>query len=138
MGNINEHILTNINTYKYIPAWDKGLIRYFGIFHDRGPISNLWFWKPEKILEVEDTRVHPTLGSGFSRYRVMVDSQGVLSRNIHVPCVTSKVTKIPIGLWIGALIFCPSHVVCCIFIYCRVVFVWHCLLSLSFIPRCRS
>ena len=98
MGNINEHISTNINTYKYIPAWAKVLIRYFGIFHDRGPISNRCFKKPEKLLEVEDIRVQPTLGSGFSRYRVMVDSQGVLSRNIHVPCVTSKVTKIPIGL----------------------------------------
>ena len=40
-----------------VPEWAKGLIRYFVIFHDRVPGSNLHFQKPEKILEGGDTSV---------------------------------------------------------------------------------
>ena len=64
-----------------VPAWDKGLIRYFDIFHYWSHGSNLHFRKTDKLSEGGDIRVCPTLGSGFSRYRVMVSSQGVLSRN---------------------------------------------------------
>ena len=77
----------------HIPAWDKGSIRYFGIFHDWNFGSNLRFQNPEKLLEGEDIRVRPTFDSGFSRYRVMVNSQGVLARNKYVPRVTSELTK---------------------------------------------
>ena len=39
----------------------------------------------EKLSEREEVRVIPTRGSGFSRYRVMVNSQGVLSgQNVYV------------------------------------------------------
>ena len=40
-----------------VPAWAKGLIRYFSIFYDQVLDSNLHFRKPEKMSEGEDTRV---------------------------------------------------------------------------------
>ena len=69
----------DLHTALKVSARAKSLIRYFGIFHDRAPGSNLRFKNPEKILGGEDIRVQPTLGSGLSRYRVMVNSWGVLS-----------------------------------------------------------
>ena len=57
----------------------------------------LRFQNHEKLLEGEDIHVMPTIGIGLSRYRVMVNSQGVLSRKNYVPRVISDVTKIPIG-----------------------------------------
>ena len=78
-------------------AWAKGLTIYFGIFHDWSLGSNLRFQNPNKLLEGKYIRVWTTLGSGFLRYRVMVNYQGVMSRKNYVPHVTSKVTKIPIG-----------------------------------------
>ena len=41
--------------------------------------SNLRFRKPEKISEEEETGGMQTCGGGFSHYRVMVNSQDVLS-----------------------------------------------------------
>ena len=41
----------NISKHVSVPAWDKGLIRYFGIFHDRFLGLNLRFRNPEKLLE---------------------------------------------------------------------------------------
>ena len=47
--------------------------------------SNLRFRKPEKLLDGEETRGRQTHGSVFSRYRVMVNSQVVLSgKNVYV------------------------------------------------------
>ena len=62
-----------------VSAWAKGLIRYFGVFHDQPPCSNLRFRNPEKISERDDLRVWPTRVSGFSHYLIMVNSQGVMS-----------------------------------------------------------
>ena len=41
---------------------------------------NQRFRNPEKLSEGEETRVKQTRSSRFSHYRVMVNSQGVLSR----------------------------------------------------------
>ena len=70
---------------------------YFCIFHDRDLGLNLRFLKPEKLLEGGDIRVRPMFGSGFSRYQVIVNSQGVLSRKNYVSRVTSEVTESPTG-----------------------------------------
>ena len=115
-------------------AWDKGLIRYFSIFHYRYLGSNLHPQNPEKILEGKHIRFWPTLSSGLSWYRVMVNSRGVLSRKNYGPRVTSKVNKIPIGWLIGDLLVCTSLIFCCVCIYCIVVCVLYCLLSLARIP----
>ena len=40
-----------IYNIEYIPAWDKGLIRYFGMFHNLDSGSDLHFKEPEKISE---------------------------------------------------------------------------------------
>ena len=53
---------------------------YFDIFHDQAIGSNLRFRNPENILEGEDIRVRPTLGSGFSRYQGNGKLLGFLSR----------------------------------------------------------
>ena len=62
-----------------VPAWAKGPIRHFYIFHDQALGSNLRFQNPEKLLEGEDIHVRPNCGSGFSRYRAMVNYAGVCS-----------------------------------------------------------
>ena len=78
------------------------------------PLKTLMkFWKCKRC-------VRPTLGGILSHYRVMINSQGVLSRNNYVPLVTSEVTKSPIGLLIGAPLAWPLFVVSCIHICCRV------------------
>ena len=40
---------------RYIPAWAKGSIRYFGIFRDWVLGLNLHFQNPEKLLEGGNT-----------------------------------------------------------------------------------
>ena len=64
-------------TLNDVPAWANDLIRYFSIFHDQDPSSNLYFQNPEKISGGEDVCVRPTRGSGLSRYWVMVNYPGV-------------------------------------------------------------
>ena len=76
-----EGLIIAVKINLLIPAWAKGLIRYFVIFHYRATGSNLRFRKHKKLLEGEDIHVRPTLSSRLSRYQVMVNSQGVLSRN---------------------------------------------------------
>ena len=90
-------LLILIHMKLQVTALDMGQIRYFGIFHDLPPGQNLCFRKPEKISKGEDVRVWPTRSRGLSRYRVMVNSQGVISRNNQVPRVTSEATESPIG-----------------------------------------
>ena len=87
----------NIHKHINVPAWAKGLIRYFVIFNDRAPGSNLHFRNPEKLSEGEDIRVWFTLGNGFSHNRVMVNYQGVLLRKDWVPRVTREATESTIG-----------------------------------------
>ena len=118
-----------------VSSWTKGLIRYFGIIHDRALSSNLHFQKPDKIYEGEDIRIRPMRGSVLSSYKVMLNSQFFLSRKNYVPCITSEVTKIPIGWWIFSPLVYPSLIVCCICICCIVVCVWYRIFSLACIPR---
>ena len=118
-----------------VPSWAKDSIIYFGIFHDQSLGSNLWFRKPEKLLWGVNIYVCPTLDSGFWYYRLMVNSQGFISRKNCVPRVTSKVTKSPMGWLIVAPLVFPSLVVCCICIFCRLFCVWYRILSLAYIPR---
>ena len=54
---INYHlhqIAPTFHNHCPVPAWDKGSIRYFGIFHYQALGSNLWFQNPEKLLEGGD------------------------------------------------------------------------------------
>ena len=66
-------LATNWELSLSVPAWDKGLIRYFVIFHDRSLGLNLHFQNPEKNLEGYIYVLRPTRGSGLPRYRVMVN-----------------------------------------------------------------
>ena len=77
--NMGTFDITN-NISDFVPEWDKGLIRYFSIFYDQALGLNLHFWKPQTLSEGEDILFHPTLSSVFSRYWVMIKSQGVISR----------------------------------------------------------
>ena len=69
-----------IYTSSYVPAWDKGSIRYFGIFHDQVLDSRPHFRNPENFQKGKIYVFRPTRGSGFSRYRVMVKYMGVMLR----------------------------------------------------------
>ena len=72
--------ITSSHTKKIISqhglrAWPDISVSIYG----RVPGSRLRFRKTEKLSEGEEICVRPTRGSGFSRYRLMVNSQGVLS-----------------------------------------------------------
>ena len=65
--------------YQNVPAWAKGFDQdtlVFSTIRAAGSIPQ--FQKPEKLLEGEIAVLSPKRGSGFSRYRVIGQSQGVM------------------------------------------------------------
>ena len=68
------YIILNIN-----PAWAKGFDQDTSIFSTIGVTGLIpQFRNPEKLLEGEIAVLRPKRGSGFSRYWVIGQSQGVL------------------------------------------------------------
>ena len=66
------------------------------------------FWKGKIYV------FRPTHGSELSRYRVMVNSQGVMLRRTRSLVSYTRQLKVPLCSFIGAPIFCPLLFVCCI------------------------
>ena len=110
-----------------VPEWAKGPIRYFGIFHDRVLGSRQHSWKHENSRKGKIYVFSPTRVSGFSRYRVMVKSPGVLLRRTSCLVPHARQLRFPFCYLSGDPVYflCFLSVVFISYVSCH----WHTDLS---------
>ena len=122
-----DHFISHPRTNISVPAWAKGLIRYFSIFHDRILGLNLHFRKPEKLLEEEDTSVQAHARQQILTLPGNVQISGCSVKKNQVPRLTREATKSPIIL----INCCPT---CLSFARCP-LYSYHLSLGIGKLPR---
>ena len=114
----DKQFFNNTKIKQTVPAWAKGSIRYFGIFHDHIIGSRPHFQNPENFQKGGIHACRLTRGSGFSCYRVIVKSPSVLLRRTRSLVSPVRQLRVSFCSLIGVPRVCPLLVFCCICIIC--------------------